>query len=534
MSDEPAKLDLSWTSPGPISTQFMASRADIQIINGPIGSGKTTTCFMKAIALATAQQPSTRARVRLRGETMSRPVRKFKLTLMRDDYRQLWRSTIPSWNRRFPQALGKWSGARNAPALHELTFVLGDGTAVEFIAEFVALGDNDIEEFMRGYEPTAFYLNELDLLGRPVMQHALLRAGRYPAMDEGGPSWSGVLADCNAPVIDSWLYNEIFLGATPDDQDADAFDPSAIALFRLPGAMDPGAENRQNLPPNYYERQLSTISDKYLIRRMVHNQPAPSRAGKPVHEEFNDFLHVAPQDIAAVEGMPLILGFDAGLDPAMGLNQKLGNGRWNCIDELAAAHGTGAVRFAGMVNELLMDRYPGWHRIPTDHEREWGWEPRHGLSKPNIRAWCDPAATYGGDANSAAEADRTWCELVSYHTGIRIEPAPTNNTTDRRAAMKRVLTLMPDGHPAFQLSPRCKMIRAGLAGQFRFRRMQLAREERYTDEVDKNQHSHVCEAEEYALLGGGELAEVHERRQRGWNTRNLPRTAGNSDEGWSL
>jgi hypothetical protein len=55
--------------------------------------------------------------------------------------------------------------------------------------------------------------------------------------------------------------------------------------------------------------------------------------------------------------------------------------------------------------------------------------------------------------------------------------------------------------------------------------MQIAREERYTDEVDKNAHSHPCEALEYLLAGGGEVAEVHERRQRGWDTRNLPRQA---------
>lgn len=513
---------IDWTSPGPISDRFMASRARVQILNGPVGSGKTTTCFAKAVNLAAAQRPSTKAAIQLRGEKIQRPVRKFKLTVMRDDYRQLWRSTIPSWNSRFPQSEGKWTGAVNAPARHELLFVLADGTAVEFIAEFVALGDNDVEEFMRGYEPTAFYLNELDLLAKEVLAQARFRWGRYPRMDEGGPSWYGALADCNAPIIDSWLYNDIFLNT-----------PSDVELIRLPGAFDPGAENLKNLPEGYYQGHLQG-GDPYLIRRMVHNQPAPSRAGKPVHEEFNDFLHVAPADIAAIDGLPLVLGFDAGLDPAMGLNQKLGNGRWNCIDELAAAHGTGAVRFAGMVNELLMDRYPGFHRVPSDHEREWGWEPRHGLNQPNIRAWCDPAATYGGDTNSAAEADRTWCELVSYHTGIRINPAPTNNTTDRRAAMKRILTLMPDGRPAFQLSPRCKMIRAGLAGQFRFRRMQIAREERYADEVDKNAHSHVCEAEEYALLGGGELAEVHERRQRGWDTRNLPRQADGSEHGWSL
>lgn len=515
-------LELGYNAPGPVASRFLASRAPVQILNGPVGSGKTTANFIKHIINAQAQRPSTKVQIRIKGRSL--PLRKYKMTVVRDDYRQLWRSTIPSWFQRFPQTMGVWNGARNAPATHEITFLPGDGTAVEFIAEFVAIGDNDIEDFMRGYEPTAFYLNELDLLAREVMQHALFRAGRYPRMDEGGPSWSGVTADCNAPVLDSWLYNEIFVGNTPDGEAA-AFDRSMIDLFRQPGGTEAGAENIKNLPPGYYDRQVRMIADRYLVRRMVFNQPAPSRSGKPVHEEFNDLVHVAPADLDAVPGVPLVIGLDAGLDPAAAVMQKLGSGRWHGLDEIASEHGTGALRFAAMLNELLLDRYPGWHRLPSAHEREWGWQPRHGLPQSNIRAWCDPAATYGGDRSSAAEADRTWQELVSYHTGIRIEPCATNNTTDRREALARLLRLMVDSRPAFVLSPRCKMIRAGLAGQFRYRRVQLAREERYTDEVEKNAHSHVCEAAEYALLGGGEIAEVHERRARGWNVRALPRQA---------
>ncbi|HEX5319061.1 MAG TPA: hypothetical protein VFW46_07885, partial [Stellaceae bacterium] len=221
------RIDLEWSPPGPLSAKFMASSKRVQILNGPVGSGKTTTNFMKHIQLAQRQRPSKIATIRLKGESAPRPLRKYKLTVVRDDYRQLWRATIPSWNARFPRTFGKWAGAINAPAMHELTFALGDGTAVEFIAEFVAIGDNDIEEFMRGYEPTAFYLEEIDLSAREVLQQARFRWGRYPRMEEGGPSWFGATASCNAPIIDGWLYNDIFVN-TPEDVD----------LVRLPGAFD--------------------------------------------------------------------------------------------------------------------------------------------------------------------------------------------------------------------------------------------------------------------------------------------------------
>jgi hypothetical protein len=512
--------DLNWRPPGPISAQFLASRAEMAIINGPVGSGKTTTNFFFHLGKAQQQRPSRGRLIRLRGERADRPLRRYWLTVLRDDYRQLWRSTIPSWQQHFPAEEG-WSGAVNAPARHRIIFPMDDGTAVEFTAEFVALGDNDIEEFMRGYQPTSFFLNEIDTLHPDVRKHAGFRVGRFPPRSEVELDWYGITGDCNAPIIDGEFYNSVFIGR-----------PAGTELYRLPGGLDPGAENLQNLPEGYYERQIRSIADPYLVRRMVHNQPSPSRSGKPVHDDFNDFLHVAPADIAPVAGLPLMVGYDAGLDPAAAIGQKLGNGRWNIIDELVSPHGTGAVHFARLVNEFLLERYPQWHSIPLLPQLGIHLaDPAMHLRPGNIRAWCDPAATYGGDTNSAAEADRTWCELVAYHTGIRISPAPTNNTTERRAGLQRVLTLMPDGKPAFALSPRCKMIRAGLAGQFRYRRMQIAREERYADEVDKNVHSHVCEALEYLMLGGGEGAEVHERRQRGWDTRSLPRQA---QDDWRL
>ena len=51
-------LNINWKSPGPVASRFMASTARIQIINGPVGSGKTTAAFMKAVRLAAQQQPS--------------------------------------------------------------------------------------------------------------------------------------------------------------------------------------------------------------------------------------------------------------------------------------------------------------------------------------------------------------------------------------------------------------------------------------------------------------------------------------------
>ena len=99
-------LNLTWRAPGLVAARFMAAVAPIQIINGPVGSGKTTTAMMKAVRLATRQQPSSHDGV----------TRKFKLCCVRDTYRQIWKTTLPSWHKRFPKDVGDFIGSEGGPA----------------------------------------------------------------------------------------------------------------------------------------------------------------------------------------------------------------------------------------------------------------------------------------------------------------------------------------------------------------------------------------------------------------------------------
>jgi hypothetical protein len=165
---------------------------------------------------------------------------------------------------------GEWNGAENGPAKHVTTFQLPDQTKVLFQIDFIAIGENAVEDVMRGYEPTAFFLNELDLLAEDVLTYARGRVGRYPDMEEGGPSWYGILADCNAPERTSWLYQNIFTNTPPD-----------VLLLRQPSALSEDAENISNLPPGYYTKQLANQKQWY-IDRMIKNKPGASRDGKPV------------------------------------------------------------------------------------------------------------------------------------------------------------------------------------------------------------------------------------------------------------
>lgn len=471
MSDANVGINLAYEAPGPIAEAFLCSTARVQAIMGPIGSGKTGANLLKHVYNALAQRPSTRD-----------GIRKYRLCVVRDTYRQLWQSTIKSWWRWVPRELGTWTGEKDGPATHVIRFRPDDNILIELIVDFVAIGEHKVEDVLRGYEPTAFYINEADLCAIEVLHFARGRAGRYPTMDEGGPSWWGVTLDLNAPDIDSELYKLLF-----EDR------PEGFEVFIQPGGRDPQAENLKNLPPGYYADQASGQPDWY-IRRMIDNKPAPSRGGKPVHPEFNDLRHVASTPLQFVRGLPLRLGLDAGGHPAAAFCQHMPNTQWRGIDELLAEGGTGPRRFGDDLNARLKELAPG-------------------LRREDIEAFCDPSAAFGADKKAGED---NWIEIVEKHTGLRIRAAPTNKMIPRREAQRIHLVRTVDGtQPGFVLSPKCKAWRKALNSGFRYRRLNVPGDTRYSDEPEKNDSSHIAEAGEYALLGGDAYAEVMGRRRQG-------------------
>jgi hypothetical protein len=460
-------LNLRWQSPGPISSRYMRELRDVNIFNGPIGAGKTRTNFTKAVRLGAMQRQST-----LDG------LRKFKLCTVHANYRQLWRSTLPSWFKLLPKEAGEWTGAENGPAKHVTTFELPDRTHVLFQVDFIAIGENAAEDVMRGYEPTAFFLNELDLLAEEVMTFARGRTGRYPDMSEGGPSWHGILADCNAPERTSWLYENIFqkIDTLPD-----------VLLLKQPSGLSPAAENVSNLPPGYYTKQMSG-QPLWYIKRMIENVPGFSREGKPVYSEFNDTLHFADRELEPIVGLPLRIGIDAGGSPAAVIGQKLSDGRWWILDELVSEQGTGALRFGRDLARLLRDRYPDW-RV--------------------IKAWADPSAAFGADKKMG---EASWMDICATEAGIQVSPAPTNALLPRLEAVRLPLTKLIDGRPELLLSSRCPVLHEGFNSGYQYRKMQVPGATRYTDEPDKGKFSHPHDALQYLLSAGGEDLEIRGRK----------------------
>ena len=457
---------LRWVPPGPVALAFVQSVGRVIAIMGPIGGGKTSSVFIKAIMFAQRQRQSI-----LDG------IRKFKLCCVRDTYRQLWKTTIPSWHEWVPKNIGEWSGGDNGPASHTVRFRIADGSIVELIVDFVAIGDNKVEDVLRGYQPTVFYLNEGDLLAPDVFRYARGREGRYPGMKEGGPTYWGTWLDFNAPDDDNWIYG-VFL----EDR------PEGFEFFRQPSGFSSRAENLQNLPPNYYQ-EAARGQPEWWIRRMIRNEFGYSRDGKPVFPEYSDLIHCAPEPLVALDGLPLKIGLDAGATPAATIWQRKPNGQWRGLHELFVPNteSMGPKRFGKWLNQELQEQFPG---IP-------------------VKGWADPSADFGGDQEE--QEDWNWLDKVRQETGINIRPAPSNIIHDRLDAVRGRLTEMIDGYePGLLISPTMRVVRKGFNSGYRYRRLKVA-EGRYEDKPEKNDYSHPHDSIQYVFLGGGEYEAVRGR-----------------------
>lgn len=459
-------LSLRYAAPGPVAGAFVRDRTFVRGIRGPIGSGKSTACIFSLLLGAAAQRPGTRS-----------GVRRSRWGVIRNTYPELKTTTIKSWHQWVPESYGQWQG--EGPPSHQVTLELGAGDRIEMETVFLALDRPEDVRKLLSLELTGAWVNEAREVPREILNHLQGRVGRFPPASDGGATWSGIVMDTNPPDVDHWWY------ALFEEQR-----PEGFRQHVQPSGRSPAAENLQNLPPGYYQRAMLGQSEDW-IRVYIDGEYGYSRDGKPVYPEYRDSLHVASERLLPVRGLRLVVGADAGRTPAAIITQPMPNGQWRVLDELMLDN-AGATTFGRRLAELLAA------------------EPYRGLAvEPgDIEAWGDPAAS-----NPTETEERSWLEIVAAVSGIRFRPAPSNRLTPRLEAVRVPLTRLIDGQPGLLLSPACRATRKGFNSGYRFRRMQVPGGAQYTDQPEKNDYSHVHDALQYALLGGGEYAEVTGRRE---------------------
>lgn len=455
----------SWQPPGPVAFDFVNSEKFVRLLAGPYGSGKTGALVIDPVVKA-ARQPRC-----LDG------VRRHKHVFVRDTYPNLYANFVPSYDEWMPRELGLWRGGENRPFRHDIR-IMDEYGLIELTIEGTAIGERDPEMVLDGYQPTSVGLNGATALPPEVLEFFIGRMGRYPPkrlLPKGVDCWTGIAADFNKADADNYLYPLC---------EVESFKPETdYAYFNQPGGRDPGAENLDNLPDDYYDRMVRNWP-AHKVKRLVDNKWGAVRTGQPVYnDEWDDAKHAPRETVAALPGLKIGIGFDGGstLSPAAVFGQRDTEGQWRILAEVVGAKGTGATRFARQVLDFAAEAFPGFE----------------------FYGFADPSA-FGGKDSEGGES--TWAETLENILGFVIEPAPTNQLQTRLDAVKVALEKDIGGRPGLVLaSARCPMLKKGFDSGYQFVLQKVAGKEvpaslpGKTGEAGKYSHPH--DALQYLILG---------------------------------
>ena len=449
-------LDVQYVAE-PTPAKFHASSAFVRGIMGPIGSGKSVACTVEIMAKAIAQEPY-------------KGVRRTRWAAIRNTYPELKSTTIKTFEDWFPPEICQINWA--PPISAQFRLPLPDGTRVEAEILFLALDKpNDVKKLL-SLELTGCWLNEVREIPKQILDGATGRVARYPAKRIGGPSWSGIFMDTNPPDDDHWYYR-LSEELKPEGYEFFKQPPSLIKLEDGSYIPNPEAENAINQPLGYeyWLRQVHG-KDQDWINVYIMGLYGSIFDGKPVYNEYNDAIHCSTGELELYRGIPLYLGWDYGLTPACIAGQLSPHGQLRIVDEWVTED-MGIREFArDVVRPALMNEYAG---VP-------------------IISVGDPA----GKQRSQTEAKS--CMDILAEEGIPTESAPdaSNETIARLDSVRFYMKAMDrEGGPGFIISPRCRTLRRGFNGGYKYERVQIVGEERYKDIPAKNKFSHPHDALQY-------------------------------------
>jgi hypothetical protein len=447
-------------SAGPVSDAFIMSRGASDLLNGPVGSGKTTACIKRALRAAVQTPP-----------LLATGVRHYRLALWRETYAQMWGTTIKSWQKVLnpEKGIGEWVGASPRAAKHTIIFEDAFGP-IHFEALFMAFGEEADPDDLGGTEYTDAYLNEQDKLREDLYINLARSVGRFPSRGEIGlPDHPGIIhgrifGDCNAPSPESWVYRDWW---SPKK-------PPGYQLFRQPGGMHRDAENLKAVGRQYYAQQMEKNAHRqWWIKIKIDNEPGFNREMATVYPKFSDARMVSDVELAAFPEVPVIVAADGGNTPAAAFLQEMPDGQIRVLAEVVLSRGDEFDLARGMKAVIAQPRFKGCEFHLTG----------------------DPQLWAGDDTTGGSFAMRLGKELGLKPHRPRL--SNNNDTELRHVALRKAMeTTLSSERPGFMLDGvHCPVLRRGLNGTFRYH---LDRQTGELGKIVKNPDSHVCEALEYA------------------------------------
>jgi len=467
-------VDFKYKPDGQVLKDFMKDDTFFRGIRGPVGSGKSVGCCIEVFrrALGQAKGPD--------------GIRKSRWAIIRNTNPQLRTTTIKTWLDWFPEDdWGKFTWS--VPYTHHIK--KGD---IDLEIIFLALDRPEDVKKLLSLELTGIWINEARELPKSIIDACTMRVGRFPSMRDGGATWTGVIADTNAPEEDHWwpiMAGEVPIpDHIPREQAKMLVTPDNWRFYTQPAGMEEvrndegeledyvpnkSAENQANMMKSYYpnliQGKTKSWIDVYVMNRLGHIQD-----GKPVYPMFAPDVHVAKEEIPIAAGVPVYVGVDFGLTPAAVFGQKV-RGRWLLHSEIVAID-MGIVRFAEVMRNELATRF---------------------AAAGEVIIYGDPAGDF------RAQTDESTPFHILRGAGLRAFPTHSNSVDLRLEAVSSQLTKMVEGKPALLIDRRCPTLIKGFESGYAYKRMEVSGE-RYADKPDKNMFSHVHDAAQYLFLGAGE------------------------------
>lgn len=453
-----------FSSPGAVSDAFLADPANVKYIEGPFGSGKSTTTFHALLKAMGNQKPDPFG------------VRASKWFVMRKTFGDLETATFQTMMQHLPnnpEAGIKYTFGKKPKLEIDVRGADYLGQPTNILASFIGLSaDSDMQiDNWRGYEFTGGWTNELSELDEKVWNMILARCDRFPSRDRGGATRPLVCADYNPPDSDHWLVNRSD-GIPIEGHSFYLQPPAVIQDLQSNWVVNPEAENQMHLSPGYYKNAIinNTHNEVFLRKFFGGERIALATKAAVFADLFNADLHIST--LEPEEYMPIWVGADFGNFPAAVFVQLMSNGQFRVLEELA-------------VPDLNIDRFVEEirARLRTTYAK------------------CPFQSVIGDPSGQAKSWTRESMTIFQIFAGknIRAIPANTNDIQSRLEAVRKPLrTNINSQTPSILIDRRkCQSLITGFKGEYRWKENSEGVPE---TKIVKNKYSHPMDALQYALM----------------------------------
>ena len=431
-------------SPPPSLVPFLTCENFISLIAGPVGSGKSSAAVMKIAYMAKMMKAG------------SDGIRRSRCVVVRNTNQMLTDATIPTFTTWFPE------GVAGSYARTNKVFTMRfDDVECEVL--FRGLDDaNDVRRLL-SLEVSFGMLDEYREIHPDIFNALQGRVGRYPSMAKGG-----CLKDDGTPHAHVW-------GAT-NAPDMDTFwekymtePPETASIYLQPDALSDENDWKQNLIEGYYEK-LAQGKTPDWVDVYIRNKFGRSLAGSAVYERsFVEDFHVAQDELFPVPASdnPIIVGIDFGRTPCAVFKQRDTRGRVLTLSEVTSENMGIETFIREKLTPHVSRKYPGFEMICAP----------------------DPAGFMKQQLNELTLVD------ALKKAGYKCVKPPSNKPEYRISAVERLLSQQIEGQAMYLVDKSCTMLLKGFRHGYRYKKKRNGELE---DKPDKNEYSHIHDANQYA------------------------------------